>query len=89
MLTWPKFTVSRIGSNAAANAAATARVNQRLHPRRRATGPSSQYSTQALAAALSTRLIAIATGHGTTAIGSMVRAANGGYVNPYVLWYRM
>jgi len=32
------------------------------------------------------RLTVITTCHGSTAMGSMVRAANGGYVNPYLVY---
>ena len=48
MLTWPKLTVSRIGSNAAARQSATARANQRVQPARRATGSSSHQTSTAL-----------------------------------------
>ena len=78
MLTWPKLTVSRIGSKAAARQSATARANQRVQPARRATGSSSHQISTALVTTRGGTLTTIAAVQGRYAIGSMTSAANGG-----------
>ena len=83
VLTWPKLTVSRIGSNAAARQSATARANHRVQPARRAIGSTSHQISTVVVATLASTLTTIAADHGRYAIGSMTSAANGGYVKPY------
>ncbi|GAB3801760.1 hypothetical protein GCM10027605_19870 [Micromonospora zhanjiangensis] len=78
MLTWPKFTVSRIGSKAAARQTATASANQRVQPCRRASGSTSHHSSSTLTTTVAVTLTTIETSHGRYAIGSIVNAANGG-----------
>src|SRR2546423_15654155 len=77
-LTWPKPSVSRTGSVAAASGTASATVNQRGHPYRSASGTSSQVSSSASAARLTSVLSQPATIVGSAAIGAIASAANGG-----------
>ena len=85
VLTCPKLTVSRIGSNAATRQSATAKANHRVHPCRRAIGSTSHHSTTPVVTTAAMTLNAIATCHPTYAIGSIVKAAKGGYVKPYLV----
>src|SRR5205814_6983161 len=86
MLTWPKLTVSRSGSNTATNTAATATVNHRDQPNRSATGRRNQYRTTSVDTTVPAMVSVFAAHHGRIPIGAMIIAAKGGYVNPYRLY---
>ncbi len=83
VLTWPKLIVSRIGSKAATRHSATAKANQRVQPTRRDTGSSSHQTSTALVSTPAATLTTIAACQDRYAIGSITRAAKGGYVKPY------
>ena len=78
--TWPNPSVSRLGSSASASGSAIATVSPRGHPQRSAIGTSSTARTTPSATTETTTLIQPATWVERAAIGSMVNAANGGYV---------
>ena len=78
MLTCPNRNVSRSGSNAIANAAASPIAYHRTQRSRRMTGSSSHAISTTEATTQTTQLTTMATFHGSTAIGSMEIAANGG-----------
>src|SRR2546425_6062086 len=77
-LTWPKPSVSRTGSVAAASGTASATVNQRGQAYRSASGTSSQVSRSVSAARLTSVFSQPATMVGRIAIGAIASAANGG-----------
>ena len=73
--TWPKLTVSRTGSNSASTHPVKAQPYQ---PYRRSTGPASIHTTAPSAARLRSSAAVIAARSPSSAIGSMLTAANGG-----------
>ena len=78
MLTWPKLTVSRTGSNAATRPNAMARENQNCQPCRLMIGPMSQVMMKPSATTFIVTLIAIAACQPMSAMGDISAAANGG-----------
>ncbi|TVZ78393.1 hypothetical protein FB157_13586 [Streptomyces sp. BK340] len=80
--TWPKLKVSRSGSNSASTHRASDHRNQ---PWRRRPGPARMRRTTASAARFTSREATIAVCRPIGASGSMMSAANGGYVKPYVV----